>query len=401
MRPIERLISTLAPPTTTSKTLFAAPPIVVAKDRIKINGSFLLLSSLDPDLPRRAWLGPAHQITRYRLRDTLNSRFSLQVESALRRFREPTLGTNVARLGALGNPYISRKPHLYEMLMACLGTPEGTRGLFEADVVAELDVIKKLMFPHKASFNASFAQGVLFLEAADELRVSKDVVDRKLGFFRACTTMYAKGSREPRGRVRHTLHSVVTRTLGGLNLVMSSEVDCVRYNDTVDHDTNDPAYYMQLVTRPLRNGQYKISPKSYRNWYIRAKLMGIKALYLGLVDEAGVLRDTRHLARFRLPMDAVAAGGRPWDPAENIHWAFRVLTALRDYCQEATDLHSAMTRQRRSHVVWRVEISPFDGAAPHGGGVRVLVRKLTQTEELPLSGLVPDPVIKAYTDGYP
>jgi hypothetical protein len=40
--------------------------------------------------------------------------------------------------------------------------------------------------------------------------------------------MYTKGCREPEGRVQHTFHSVVARPLGGLNLLMSGSVDCIK-----------------------------------------------------------------------------------------------------------------------------------------------------------------------------
>jgi hypothetical protein len=193
MRPLDftisRLICTLAPPSAAPKSpFFAAPPVLVAKKRTKIDGSFLLLSSSspEPDGPRKAWLGPAHQLTRYAIAESeLKTDVSLDLINAMRRFSEPARPTNVAELGTRWKPYISLKSHLAEMLRACLLTPKGIRGLFEADVVACREVIKKwvfifsrrsvcillryrLMFPHKAAFNASFAHGILFLEDADE-----------------------------------------------------------------------------------------------------------------------------------------------------------------------------------------------------------------------------------------
>ncbi|KAJ7461980.1 hypothetical protein FB451DRAFT_476318 [Mycena latifolia] len=402
MRPNElslRVISTLAPPPTSSKSLSAAPPVLVARNRTKVEGSFLLLSSREPDFRRKAWLGRARQLTRYSLKENKGKTdFSLDINDALRRFSEPALGTNVAQLGAAWNPYIRRKPRLYEMLMACLLTPEGIRGLFEADVVAEREVIKKLMFPLKASFNASFAHGVLFLEefyGPAESPVDYPKLHRTLGFFRASTEIYTKGWAEPSGRTRHTLHSVVARPLGGLNLLMTGSVDCVKF---MYRNNKDPDYYMQFVTRPLRDGKYLIRPKTWKEWYIRAHLMGIRSLYLGLIDEAGVLRNTRRLATGSLPK-AAAVRGVSWDPEENIYWGFRVLTALRDFCQEAADLHSVATKQYTARAVWRVEISPI------AGETRVLVRKLSTDERTVLQigryGLIPDAVIKAYDKGYP
>ncbi|KAJ7094363.1 hypothetical protein C8R44DRAFT_384697 [Mycena epipterygia] len=413
MRPIDlslltpsasRLICTLAPPSSRppSNNLFVAPPVLVARNRTKVDGSFLLLSSLHPDGARKAWLGPARQLTRYSVVQTKSkTQFSLEITNAMRRFSKPELRTNVAQLGALGNPYISRKHHLQEMLLACLRTEEGMRGLFEADVVAERDVIKQLMLPHKASFNASFAQGVLFLDGVEESIVDWNAFKRDLGFRRACTEMYNKGYHEPRGRARHTLHSVVARPLGGLNLLMSGSVDCIEFQYN-----KDPACYMQLVTRPIRGGTvntshapHGIRPKVWKEWYIRAHLMGIRSLYLGLIDEAGVLQDTSPLAMDSLP-EAAAARGAPWDPEDNFHWAFRALIALRDYCQEATDLYSISRRKSTARPVWRIEISPV------GSETRLLVRELAADERSALGpgkrdGLVPHSVIKAYEAGYP
>lgn len=153
---------------------------------------------------------------------------------------------------------------------------------------------------------------------------------------------------------------------------------------------------MQLVTRPMRgtiHAQRTIRPKIWKEWYIRAHLMGIRSLYLGLIDEQGVLRDTRPLTTDSLP-EAAARGG-PWDPEDNFHWAFRALTALRDYCQEATDLYSFSRRRSTASPVWRVEISPV------GGETRLLVRELAADERRALDGLVPHSVIKAYEAGYP
>jgi hypothetical protein len=140
---------------------------------------------------------------------------------------------------------------------------------------------------------------------------------------------------------------------------------------------------MQLVTRPLRARNYqppdpfhpgcRIRLKTWKDWYIRAHLMGIQAMFLGLIDEGGVLRYTRPLTTDSLPKEA-AVRGSPWDPADNIHWAFRVLTALRDYCQEATDVHPVARRPDKRPPVWRVEISPM------GGVTRLLIRALSVDE---------------------
>jgi hypothetical protein len=180
---ISRLICTLAPPPITRQ--FSAPPVLVARERTKIKGSYLLLSSSSPDNgPRKAWLGPAHQLARYALAESpaTKTKVSLDTGHAMRRFARPTRFTNVTELGTRGKPYFSLKPHLSDTLKACLLSPKGVRGLFEADVVADREVITKcilyfiseycclphrrLMFPHEASFNASFAHGVLFLEDA-------------------------------------------------------------------------------------------------------------------------------------------------------------------------------------------------------------------------------------------
>ncbi|KAJ7506647.1 hypothetical protein B0H11DRAFT_238463 [Mycena galericulata] len=364
---------------------------LAAKNRKKVNGSIQLLTSLEPDIPRKASLGPVSQLMRYSVVETARKTdISLTLTSAMRRFVEPERHTNVAQLGALWNPYYTPKSRLQDMLTACLRTPAGIRGLLEADVVAGREVIKKLMFPHKASFNASIVHGVLFLEEAEEpepVKLDYDGIHRKMGFFRACTEMYTPGWTEPRGRVRHTLHSVVARPLGGLNLLMSGSIDCVKFKYS-----RNPGCYMQFVTRPLRSGKYLIRPKTWKEWYIRAHLMGIRSLYLGLIDETGFLRFSRQLATRHLPEAAGSAAGAPWDPEENIHWAFRVLTALRDFCQEEADMYAVVAPQRAARAVWRVEVSPLDKET------RVLVRELKPGKR---DRLVPVPVIKAYEQGYP
>ncbi|KAJ7098607.1 hypothetical protein B0H15DRAFT_583479 [Mycena belliarum] len=392
-----RSICTLAS-SSSGKSLSAAPPVIVTKTRTRVDGSFLLLSSLTPDSPSKAWLGRARQVTRYTLTENKStSLVSLEITNAMRRFSEPIRGTNVAQIGARWNPYIHRRPRpLHEMLMACLASPEGVRGLLAADVVAGRDLLKRLMFPHKASFNACFVHGVLFLEDvidSAESPVNYAALHREAGFLRASTGMYTPGWTEPSGRTRHTLHAVVARPLGGLNLLMSGSVDCVKYRYS-----KNPAVYMQFVTRPLREGKYTIYPRIWRDWYIRTHLMGIRALYLGLIDEAGVLRNTRRLATRSLPKAAAARGG-PWDPEDNIHWAFRVLTTLRDFCQEANDRHVLATKRRTDRRVWRVDISPI------AGETRVLVRDLPVDERRALQpgqphGIVPDSVIKVFDRGY-
>ncbi|KAJ6615561.1 hypothetical protein B0H10DRAFT_54287 [Mycena sp. CBHHK59/15] len=180
--------------------------------------------------------------------------------------------------------------------------------------------------------------------------------------------------------------------------------------------------------------------------------MGVQSLRLGLVDAAGVLRSVRRLKTRELPRlaaprvpnqeregDSTAAERDPeqergttqesqaWDPADGIDWAFRVLAALRDYCQEAADVqtytrsathphsnprpdspspaHSNLSRTspppssarpsphaskpRTRDPVWRVEVRPL------AGETRVLVRRLDGVR-----GLVPPAVARAYAVGY-
>ncbi|KAJ7789154.1 hypothetical protein B0H14DRAFT_248286 [Mycena olivaceomarginata] len=328
---ISRLICTLAPPPITRQ--FSAPPVLVARERTKIKGSYLLLSSSSPDNgPRKAWLGPAHQLARYALAESpaTKTKVSLDTGHAMRRFARPTRFTNVTELGTRGKPYFSLKPHLSDTLKACLLSPKGVRGLFEADVVADREVITKLMFPHEASFNASFAHGVLFLEdARSKPRLDRSAVHKKIGFLRACTEMYTNRRPKLKGRVRHTFHAVVARPLGGLNLLLSGSIDCIRYKYT-----GHPGCYMNFVTRPLRDGKHLIRPTLWKEWYFRAHLMGVRSLFLGLIDEAGVLRRTRRLATRKLPRAARAGDGEAqWDPEVDMRWAARVLGALRDFFQ--------------------------------------------------------------------
>ncbi|KAJ7625614.1 hypothetical protein FB45DRAFT_69585 [Roridomyces roridus] len=341
-------------------------PVTFGKNRKKIDGAHLLLSSFEPDVPRKSFLGPPRQLTRYGLVETASKTdINLDALCAMRRFVQPKPSVNVAQLGALWRPYFSRRSHLPEMLDACFRSQDGVQALLRADVVAERDVITQLMLPHKASFNASFVHGVLFLEEGPKgPEFDYGARERKMGFLRVCTEMYADKWPASPGRSNRTLHSVVGRQLGGLNLLMSGSVDCVKleYN-------GQPDCYMQFVTRPMYNGQYTIRPKVWKNWYLRAHLMGIPWLYLGLIDEVGILRQTRQLVTGLLPK----AAGNAWDPADNIHWAFRVLTALRDYCQEAADVCEVVTPSRAHRGLWRVEIVPSVD-----GEIRVLVRELPE-----------------------
>ncbi|KAK7062303.1 hypothetical protein R3P38DRAFT_693587 [Favolaschia claudopus] len=391
MRPLDltitRVVCTLAPPPLVHKKILS-PPIVIAKNRTKINDSFLLLSSLSPELggARKAWLGPAHQVARYALEESeTGAKVSLDLARAMRRFSQPARRANIRKLGRLGHPYFSLKPHLREMLGACMLTPKGVSHLFQADVVAERDVINKLMLPHSASFNVSFAHGVLFLENAEvPTRLETRGVETKIGFHRACTEMYHRRPPVPDTRSRHTFHAVVARQLGGLNLLMSGPVDCVETNYT-----GSPRCYVSLVTRPLQDGKFRIRPNIWKEWYFRAHLMGIRSLFLGVVDEDGVLRHCRNLATRVLPR-AAAVDGVQWDPEENMRWAGRVLGALRDYCQEAADLAEvANKRWSPKTALWRVEIRPL------GEELRVLVRPLT-TKERRGKVLVPRAVLEAF-----
>ncbi|KAJ7682044.1 hypothetical protein DFH06DRAFT_286065 [Mycena polygramma] len=409
MRPLDstllRLICTLASPPTNSKGFLAVPPLLVARNRTKVDGSLLLLSSSGsssvPHRPRKAWLGPARELIRYAFQETRQKRdISLDVAKAIRRFSDPVCPTNVAALGAFGKPYFGLKPRLSEMLSACLQSPAGRHGLFEADVVAERETIKKLMFPYKAKLNASFAHGVLFLgEAEEPLKVDVKNAHRQLGFIRACTRMYAPEQQTLRGRP--TLHSVVMRQLGGLNLLVSGSVDCINCMPPTSSRTQpNPAHSQRLgrfeLLHAARHAALEgrkiparppcaCSPAATDHRAASARRCGSSG-----TSARTSWGSPRRLAMSTPPAMEAATDGVPWAPEENIGWAARVLNALRDYLQEAADLEEVVSKGGRApQAVWRVEISPV------GGEVRLLVRALYKGESYRMR-FVPEAVLKAF-----
>ncbi|KAJ7034138.1 hypothetical protein C8F04DRAFT_1260140 [Mycena alexandri] len=418
-----RLICTLAPPSASRKLIRSPPPVLVARRRTEVDGAVLLLAEAAPlttlSNSPQAWLGPPRHVSRYAVKqneETID--VSLDVSRALRRFNKPSLPVDCNQTWKWNRPYIGLRPHLAQMLSVFLDTPKGLSELLQADVVASSAVIKRrvrvlggLMFPHNSAFYACFVQGVLFLEAIEEPVVNRNAFYR-VAFARACSQRIVRQT--PReGHALHNLHSVVARKIGGLNLIMPGIVDCI----TVANDPRLPKSYMNFVTRTITAGKYNVSAKMLKEWYIRAELLGIHQLYLGLLDESGVLHSTRSIPTDSLPAAvAAAAAGRmpwedpafgttspsltntpvqPWDPSPNVRWAFRVLTALRDFCQEGADLASIIQKDllHARTGVWRVEVCPEGNGL---SGMRVMATKV-QTQYA--TGIVPTRVRKALERG--
>ncbi|KAJ7784144.1 hypothetical protein B0H16DRAFT_1446406 [Mycena metata] len=437
-----RLICTLAPPSTSRKVIRSRklidfpPPVLVARRRTEVNGAVVLLAEAAPlktfSNSPQAWLGPPQHVSRYAVNE-VTIEVSLDVSRVLRRFQKPSLPLDCNQAWKWNRPYIGRRPHLAQMLSLCVDTQKGLSELLRADVVASSAVIKRrvgvpggLMFPHNSAFYACFVQGVLFLEAIEEYAApvshprhvaSHRRVDSRNEFYRfalarACSSKVTR--KTPReGHTSGNLHSVVARKIGGLNLIMSGSVDCV----TAADDAALPGSYMNFVTRTITEGRYHVSAKMLKEWYIRAELLGIRQLYLGLIDESGVVRRTRFIPTASLPAAvAAAAAGRmpfedlaldatsasmtntpiePWDPSPNVRWAFRVLTALRDFFQEAADLASIIQKDllHANPGVWRVEV------CPEGNGLSGMKVVATKVQTQPATGIVPARVRKALEKG--
>ncbi|KAJ7060979.1 hypothetical protein C8F01DRAFT_1253452 [Mycena amicta] len=422
--PHSRLIWTTA---RTSQALpTPSPPLILPKRPTNtVDGAHLLLSSYDPAAKGTTpGMRPAKQLLHYSLaEDPWNTYVSHKTARSLRRFIRPSANTDIltAADSTLKLPSTLRRSRLEEMLEACMMSTTGVHGLLGADVVAERNVIAQLMLPYKASFNASFINGVLFLEehipVEERHKIPKEKIVRSTGFLRACTEMHFPNFTEPHTRTRHTFHTVVSRSLGGLNLLMSGRVDCV--TPTYNHH---PSCYVQLMTSRFRYGDdtsamfpAHTNPSRRQLYFLRAYLSDTPTTVLGLIDHSDILRSTRSLPTSSMLETAQGHPGKyQWNLESATRFAARTLIALRDLCQETAD-GIALTRTvggRRAHVtgrgdalgdVWRVELLPAGD-----GEVEVFVRRLAKGKEgiseeeeglkLPAGGcgIVPAKVVTMY-----
>jgi RAT1-interacting protein len=92
---------------------------------------------------------------------------------------------------------------------------------------------------------------------------------------------------------------------------------------------------------------------NYHKWYIQSCLLGTPEIFVGYRDSDNVLRYTESVPVTDIP-GRLMLYGIPWDPQQSIDWGFRVLTALRIFCQNSEAAANADER------VWRVEVRPLE-----------------------------------------
>jgi hypothetical protein len=199
-------------------------------------------------------------------------------------------------------------------------------------------------------------------------------------------------------------------------LLLIGEVDCVkgffttlppcRRPDILSsggldeyHGTESPEHYLELKTQKQSHNSKKYAidipytsfdwlihsensdNTTYRKWYLQSHLLGIPEIFVGYRDDADILRHTKTIAVADIPQKITGPGCLSWNPQQNIDWGFRVLTALRKYCNNSG---------KAEETVWRVEVRGF------GTGINIRepsereVGQLNDNSEPRRLGIVPE-----------
>ncbi|KAK0243242.1 hypothetical protein EDD85DRAFT_814381 [Armillaria nabsnona] len=342
-------------------------------------------------------LGPATQIACYSRLDHYAVKYD---NTLLRRFRWPAPGRNLA-IGA--NLYATQHPYrLHEavrvdhMLEACL--EHGNRhSWLRSDVIATSEALSKLV-RGVGEFNVSYISGKLYLEAHAWKRkrsttesyvgfvrlltkifaISIDIVCRGYGFRRVATQLYdpsmLEGYSTPRDPVGvNDFNTVITRTLGGLQLLTSGEIHCVQ-----DGRNGQPNRFIELRCKKDGREPQKLA-EDLKKWRVRCHLLGIPIIFLGFRKHE-ILSESRFLGT--APVNELI--GR-WATEAQLPWAiedvfdrgFRILCKLREYCQAAGDWRVAINDSKMDRI-WRVHM-----CRPQMG---FYVRELTREERAMLRG---------------
>ncbi|KAF7311587.1 hypothetical protein MKEN_01061400 [Mycena kentingensis (nom. inval.)] len=349
----------------------------------------ILLLSLDPTSspPRAPLLGRPIQVSRYTVAETRTStRILPSTRVPIPQFVPPAIGTNIASATRV-LPHALRRSYLPMLLQAASLDRRISQALPRNDVVSEQSALCKLMLRRSASFTASIHNGVLFFANHVPERKRYPVPARTIHFRNACRQRSASKS-----NTHLTATTVLSRALGGLNLLIASPVECVSpaHAQAVKHVVERaPPTSVQLLaaTAPALSA---ISPMRLKEAFFSALLSDTRTTFVGLLDDNLVLRETHTLSRDAL----LAALPNPqWSPLPGIGRAYRTLSALRDHLQEQEDADGVAARQTGTQPAkarWRVELVATAVEREEDGAVEVYVQRLDEPAEDDLTNALPD-----------
>ncbi|KAK7470203.1 hypothetical protein VKT23_001641 [Stygiomarasmius scandens] len=386
------------------------------------DSEFLFISHEHAPRLAHVRLGPPSQVACYS-RVGLDQ-FNYNENSSLRRFVQPLSE------GKLKPPPVSSKRELAEinrpkrvdqLVQACLGTDRGRKALLQADVVLTRNVLLRMMHG-LGKFNVSYADGRLFIEEHEEklFQANSTGMLAKYGFHSKYSKPYYPKTAHNMPNRLNDWSAVIQRSLGGLNILMSGEVDCVKGKYTANPDC-----YLELRSRPIGSSSSPYLGKGHwkdlKDWFFRMHLMGTPELFLGLRNPQNnsIVVQTQLLRTEDIP-DVVASleqdvtPSKPlWDPQESVVQAFQTLYMLKDWAQRMTDRLEPIPRARSIHhdLVWRAEMR---GRKNQGFFIRELSSKdkerLWYGPETPLwkegggplpagkNGIVSKPLIRKLTE---
>ncbi|EGO03105.1 hypothetical protein SERLA73DRAFT_176626 [Serpula lacrymans var. lacrymans S7.3] len=339
----------------------------------------------NPSCQLPALLGPPKQISCY---SSAADGSVTQDGRSLRYFMYPSLGTDMSQgfpqflLRHLGGHV---KTPLDSLLRACLDRPDE---ISSADVVTWRGILYKMMLGFSVDLNVSYIDGTLYIEDHQE-KSRKHTPESYPGyvtmlvhpfslsliyrphhiisyvFEHICTTPPETRSEGDNSVLNISADelwvSIITRTLGDLNLLFGGEVDCIKGSYT-----GQPDCFLELkLTKEYDGNTGKL--RNRRKWFMQSHLIGINEIFVGYRDANNILQRTE-----MLPVSECFPKGR--DPQQDIDWGYRMLSALKQYCQKQTEGVRASARNSRVREgrIWRV--------LNRGTESGVSIRELTSVE---------------------
>ncbi|PBK66991.1 hypothetical protein ARMSODRAFT_1086388 [Armillaria solidipes] len=325
------------------------------------------------------FLGPATQVACYSRLDHYVVKYD---NTLLRRFRWPAPGRNLAigaKLYAAQDPYrLHEAVRVDHMLEACL--EHGNRhSWLKSDVIATSEALSKLI-RGVGQFNVSYISGKLYLEAHawKRKRSTTESYVGGYGFRRVATQLYdptmLEGYSTPKDPAGvNDFSTVITRTLGGLQILTSGEIHCVQ-----DGRNGQPNRYIELRCKKDGREPQKLA-EDLKKWRVRCHLLGIPIIFLGFRKQE-ILSESRFLgmAQVNELIGRWATEAQlPWAIDDVFDRGFRILCKLKEYCQAAGDWRVAINDSKMDRI-WRVHM-----CRPKMG---FYVRELTREERAMLRG---------------
>ncbi|KAK0461684.1 uncharacterized protein EV420DRAFT_1639978 [Desarmillaria tabescens] len=325
------------------------------------------------------FLGPATQVACYSRLDNSLVKYD---KTLLRRFRWPAPGRNLtigAKHYAAQDPYRLHEPvRVDHMLEACLEHGNHYSWL-KSDVIATCEALSKVI-RGVGQFNVSYISGKLYLEshAWKRKRSTIESYVGGYGFRRAATQLCDPNMLEafstPKDPVGvNVFNTVITRTLGGLQLLTAGEIHCVQ-----DDRSGHPNRYIELRCKKDGREPQKLA-EDLKKWRVRCHLLGIPVIFFGFRKQE-ILSEGRFLGVAQMNEligRSTTEGQLPWDVEDVFDCGFRVLCRLREYCQVADDWRVAINDSKMDRI-WRVHMCRSK--------MGFYIRELTREERVTLRG---------------